>query len=168
MYTCKICKKKFKTVKALGGHTSSAHPKNKPEAMPAGDISSPAVVEATGQAVEQTQTPPVQPVTPDDEPKIMDTIREYKGRGLSAKQIKDLGYARTTVDLVFLEDIVPEGKPDEGEHNDEFPVVTNETEPSAIQDNYPPAPEQTHYRLTKKGIEAGDEPWSSPLLYAIS
>jgi hypothetical protein len=130
VYTCEICKKKFKTVRALGGHTSSAHPQKKPEAMPAGNNPSPAVVEATGQAVEQPQTPPVQPVTPDDEPGIMDTIREYKRQGLGAKQIKDLGYARTTVDLVFLEDIVPEGKTDEGEHagNDEFPVVTRGTE----------------------------------------
>ena len=41
--------------------------------------------------------------------------------------------------------------------------ITNETEPSAIQENYPPAPKRTYYRLTKKGIEAGDEPWSNPL-----
>ncbi len=41
--------------------------------------------------------------------------------------------------------------------------LTNETEPSAIQDNYPPAPERTYYRLTKKGIVAGDELWSNPL-----
>ncbi len=41
--------------------------------------------------------------------------------------------------------------------------ITNETESSAIQDNYPPAPERTYYRLTKKGIEAGDELWSNPL-----
>jgi len=41
--------------------------------------------------------------------------------------------------------------------------VTDKTEPSAIQDNYPPAPERTYYRLTKKGIEAGDEFWSNPL-----
>jgi len=45
--------------------------------------------------------------------------------------------------------------------------ITNETEPSAIQDNYqdnyPPAPERTYYRLTKKGIEAGDDLWSNPL-----
>ena len=37
------------------------------------------------------------------------------------------------------------------------------TEPSTIQDNYPPAPERTYYRLTKKGIQAGDELWSNPL-----
>jgi len=41
--------------------------------------------------------------------------------------------------------------------------ATNETEPSAIQDNYPPAPERIYYRLTKKGIEARDELWSNPL-----
>jgi len=41
--------------------------------------------------------------------------------------------------------------------------VTNETEPSAIQDNYPLAPERVYYRLTKEGIAAGDEQWSNPL-----
>ena len=41
--------------------------------------------------------------------------------------------------------------------------VTNETEPSAIQDNYPDAPQRTYYRLTKKGVQAGDELWSNPL-----
>ena len=37
------------------------------------------------------------------------------------------------------------------------------TEPSSIQENYPPAPERTYYRLTEKGREAGDELWSNPL-----
>ena len=41
--------------------------------------------------------------------------------------------------------------------------VTGQTETSSIQENYPPAPERTYYRLTKKGIEAGDELWSNPL-----
>ena len=41
--------------------------------------------------------------------------------------------------------------------------VTGQTEPSAIQDNYPSAPERAYYRLTKKGTEAGDESWSNPL-----
>ncbi len=41
--------------------------------------------------------------------------------------------------------------------------VTDQTEPSAIQDNYPPAPGRVYYRLTKEGIEAGVEPWSNPL-----
>ena len=44
--------------------------------------------------------------------------------------------------------------------------VTSEKEPSSIQGNYPPAPERTYYRLTKKGIEAGDEFWSNPLLHS--
>ena len=41
--------------------------------------------------------------------------------------------------------------------------ITGQTETSSIQDNYPPAPERTYYRLTKEGIEAGDESWSNPL-----
>jgi hypothetical protein len=40
---------------------------------------------------------------------------------------------------------------------------TKVTEPSTIQDNYPPAPERNYYRLTKKGIQVGDELWSNPL-----
>jgi len=41
--------------------------------------------------------------------------------------------------------------------------VTDQTEPSAIQDNYPSAPERVYYRLTRKGIGAGEELWSNPL-----
>jgi len=41
--------------------------------------------------------------------------------------------------------------------------VTDQTEPSAIQDNYPAAPERVYYRLTRKGIGAGEELWSNPL-----
>ena len=41
--------------------------------------------------------------------------------------------------------------------------VTDRTEPSAIQDNYPAAPERVYYRLTKVGIQAGEELWSNPL-----
>jgi len=41
--------------------------------------------------------------------------------------------------------------------------VTGETEVSSIQDNYSPAPGRTYYRLTRKGITAGDELWSNPL-----
>jgi hypothetical protein len=41
--------------------------------------------------------------------------------------------------------------------------ATSETEASSIQENYPPAPERTFYRLTQKGIDAGDKPWSNPL-----
>ncbi len=41
--------------------------------------------------------------------------------------------------------------------------TTEETQPSAIQDNYPPAPSRTYYRLTNKGVEASEELWSNPL-----
>jgi hypothetical protein len=47
--------------------------------------------------------------------------------------------------------------------------VTGQIETSSIQENYPPAPERTYYRLTQKGIEAGDDLWSNPLftLYPV-
>lgn len=41
--------------------------------------------------------------------------------------------------------------------------ATNQAEASAIQDNYPSAPERRYYRLTKAGIDAGEELWSNPL-----
>ena len=41
--------------------------------------------------------------------------------------------------------------------------ATNKTEASAIQDNYPSAPERVYYRLTKVGIQASQELWSNPL-----
>jgi len=41
--------------------------------------------------------------------------------------------------------------------------LAGQTEPSAIQENYSPAPERTYYRLTKRGVDAGNEPWSNPL-----
>jgi hypothetical protein len=44
--------------------------------------------------------------------------------------------------------------------------VTDKTEPSTIQDNYPAAPERVYYRLTKIGIQAGEELWSNPLFTA--
>lgn len=40
---------------------------------------------------------------------------------------------------------------------------TNRTEASAIQDNYPDAPERVYYRLTKTGLNAGVQLWSNPL-----
>ncbi len=129
MFTCQKCGKKFKDKNALGGHVSSAHAQNKDKAMPAGNNSLAVVVDATEQT-EQPQTPSDQPTSPDDEPGIMESIRRLKRRGLSAGQIKDLGYKRQTVDDVFLEEIVPARKPEEGVHgaNDEYPVVTRGTE----------------------------------------
>lgn len=41
--------------------------------------------------------------------------------------------------------------------------ATGETEPSTIQSNYSEAPERVYYRITTKGIEAGDELWANPL-----
>lgn len=41
---------------------------------------------------------------------------------------------------------------------------TGKVEPSALQDNYPPAPSRVYYRLTDAGIAAFDAAWSNPLL----
>jgi len=41
--------------------------------------------------------------------------------------------------------------------------ATGQTEASTIQDYHPPAPDRVYYRLTEKGIRAGDELWSNPL-----
>lgn len=41
--------------------------------------------------------------------------------------------------------------------------TTNQTETSAIQDNYPAAPARVYYRLTEEGKGAGQELWSNPL-----
>ncbi len=40
---------------------------------------------------------------------------------------------------------------------------TGEVQESAVQKNYSKAPGRVYYRLTKKGMEAGDELWSNPL-----
>jgi len=40
---------------------------------------------------------------------------------------------------------------------------TGEVQPSAVQKNYSGAPGRVYFRLTKKGMEAGDELWSNPL-----
>jgi len=41
--------------------------------------------------------------------------------------------------------------------------ATGESERSTLQDNYPPGPARTYYRLTRKGREAADAEWSNPL-----
>jgi len=41
--------------------------------------------------------------------------------------------------------------------------TTGQTEASTIQEYYHPAPGRIYYRLTKKGVAAGDELWSNPL-----
>jgi DNA-binding PadR family transcriptional regulator len=45
----------------------------------------------------------------------------------------------------------------------EWVESTEKTEPSAIQDNYPAAPERVYYRLTEKGQKADEGLWSNPL-----
>ncbi len=41
---------------------------------------------------------------------------------------------------------------------------TGETEPSELQEYYPPAPPRVYYRLTPAGREASEVDWSDPLI----
>lgn len=80
MYTCKICNRKFKSIKALGGHTSGAHPVMKDEP----DMSE-------NQATETVEGHA-------DEESIASEIREYLGQGYSFEQLtKDLHFKERTV-----------------------------------------------------------------------
>ncbi len=42
--------------------------------------------------------------------------------------------------------------------------ATGREEPSAFQDNYPPAPPRKYFRLTEAGRQAGDAAWANPHL----
>lgn len=41
--------------------------------------------------------------------------------------------------------------------------LAGRAEPSAIQDNYPKAPDRVYYRLSKKGTASGSDLWANPL-----
>jgi hypothetical protein len=175
MFTCKECGKKFKTMQALGGHVGRAHPKNKDEK----ESSAPKPVE-TAEAVESNapepdkdkdevksnsaepskEKEPVQPapapvpappVQPPDDPGNMDNIRKLRSQGFTAKQIKEVfGYARSTVDQVFTEVIVPEGKAEDAEKEGGLPVTTKGTEiitPEAIMQRLANGSQDWHLRL---------------------
>lgn len=43
--------------------------------------------------------------------------------------------------------------------------VTGKTEPSTLQKNYPEAPPRVFYRLTKSGLDAGEEVLRDPIKY---
>lgn len=80
---------------------------------------------------------------------IMDTIRDFKRRGLSAKQVKKLGYARQTVDQVFLEGVVPEEKVDEGGHEGAGEEVDEEEKlPATVKGTESVTPEFILRRLS--------------------
>ncbi|MDV2988788.1 MAG: C2H2-type zinc finger protein [Dehalogenimonas sp.] len=80
MYTCKICGREFKSIKALGGHTSGAHPaKNIEPSNAEGDV-------------------PEQAEGEKDDESIAAEIREYLGKGYSFEQLtKQLHFKDRTV-----------------------------------------------------------------------
>ena len=95
MFTCKICGRKFKSIKALGGHTSSAHPA-KPTEPTEGENGNPEPVEAE---------------TEDES--VAAEIREYLSRGYSFEQLtKQLHFKERTVRQEMAKMVVPASEQD--------------------------------------------------------
>jgi len=118
MFVCKECGRKFKDKNALGGHVSSAHRQiqamtNTDTGRPAEPQPQPANAQEHSQPQPQAEAPQGQAAGAGVEGGIREHIRELMRDGFTAKQIKERwGYARQTVDEVFRENIVPEGKPE--------------------------------------------------------
>ena len=148
MFTCSECGKKFKTMQALGGHVGRAHPKNKTGNTPASNNPEPVEIVEVAEAAPE-ESPPVEPS--DDDPGIMDNIRELRRQGYSARQVKEgFGYARSTVDQVFAEIIEPEGKAEGDDRETGLPVTTKGTEiitPEAIMQRLANGSQDWHLRL---------------------
>lgn len=131
MFVCDECGRKFKTRQALGGHVSWAHPQSHDND---GKVDQQPVTESVPEHATEPQPQPTvseeQLGAEDDEQGIMDTIREYRQQGLSARQIKSLGYNRKTVDDVFREYMKPENIPEDehARHVEGMPVVIKGTE----------------------------------------
>jgi hypothetical protein len=118
MYACKMCGRKFKTSQELAGHTSSAHPKTKHESVPDNNPDE-IIVEAVSEETQRDQPSP----SVEEDPGVMDRIRELSRKGYSPKQIKELfGYNPRTVDQVGEEFIEPDVVPEKEKHNG-FPVT---------------------------------------------
>jgi hypothetical protein len=117
MFTCKICGRKFKSIKALGGHTSSAHPAN-PAEPTEGENGNPEPVEAE---------------TEDES--VAAEIREYLSRGYSFEQLtKQLHFKERTVRQEMAKMVVPASEQDTN-----LPMTYKQTEvisPEAVLRRY--------------------------------
>ena len=117
MFTCKICGRKFKSIKALGGHTSSAHPAN-PTEPTEGENGNPEPVEAE---------------TEDES--VAAEIREYLSRGYSFEQLtKQLHFKERTVRQEMAKMVVPASEQDTN-----LPMTYKQTEvisPEAVLRRY--------------------------------
>jgi len=152
MFTCKICGKKFKASTELGGHMSSAHGRNRVENAEAQNP------ELTGEVVESTSEGPLEELPEeeqvdiiDEEPGVMESIRDLIRQGYTPKQVKEqFGYARRTVDQVAAEFIEPEGKPAESGGDPGLPVTVKGTEiitPESIMQRLANGSNDWHLRL---------------------
>jgi len=135
-------------MQALGGHVGRAHPQNKADNIP--EINNPKPVEAQ-EVVETVPEELSQTQSSDIDPGIMGNIRNLRGQGYTARQVKDeFGYARSTVDQVFAEFIEPEGKAEGDDREAGLPVTTKGTEiitPEAIMQRLANGSEDWHLRL---------------------
>jgi len=114
MYTCKICGRKFKSIRALGGHTSSAHPANPGAGDGELNGSEPFEVQPEGEAPA---------AEPEDESEA-DEIRQRIARGYNYEQLtKQFGYDPRSVRRQ-MDKVVPPAT--EGESA--APVVYKQTE----------------------------------------
>jgi hypothetical protein len=114
MYTCKVCGRKFKSIKALGGHTSSAHPAN----PGAGDGET-----ESSEPFEVLPEDEVSAAEPEDESEASE-IRQRIARGYNYEQLtKQFGYDPRSVRRQMDKVIPPatEGEPT-------APVVYKQTE----------------------------------------
>ncbi len=152
MFTCKICGKKFKASTELGGHMSSAHGRNRVENAEAQNT------EQAGEVVESTSEDPLEELPEeeqeditDEEPGVMESIRDLMRQGFTPKQVKEqFGYARRTVDQVAAEFVEPEGKPAESSNEGGLPVTVKGTEiitPESIMQRLANGSNDWHLRL---------------------
>jgi hypothetical protein len=114
MYTCKICGRKFKSIKALGGHTSSAHPGN------------PGAGESETNSSEPSEVQPEDEMSaaePEDESEAAD-IRQRIAHGYNYDQLtRQFGYDPRSVRRQ-MDKVIPPAA--EGESA--APVVYKQTE----------------------------------------
>ncbi len=117
MFTCKICGRKFKSIKALGGHTSSAHPSNVAEPTVGGNV----------------DPEPMEAETEDES--IAAEIRDYLGRGYSFEQLtSQLHFKERTVRQEMAKTVTPASEQDIN-----LPVTYKQTEvisPEAVLRRY--------------------------------
>ncbi len=114
MFTCRICKRTFKSKDALGGHMSGAHPREQAEA-PADEL-------MNGNKEGEPGTTPAGKAGQEDNG-VGAEIREYLAKGYGFEQLtKELHFGDKSVRREMAKVIPPSN------HNNELPMVIKEKE----------------------------------------